>query len=44
MKNIFLLILIIILVIVFLLPEFLNLSNYNKINKLKGPVKSEYYP
>jgi hypothetical protein len=44
MRDYFLSILIIVLVIVFLMPEFLKLSEYDKINKCKGPIKSEYYP
>lgn len=44
MRDFFLSILIIVLIIVFLLPEFLKLSEYNKINECKGPIKSQYYP
>ena len=44
MKNFFLSILVIILLIVFLLPEFLKFKEYEQINKVKGPIKSEYYP
>lgn len=44
MRDFFLSILIVVLVIVFLLPDFLKLNEYNRINKCKGPIKSQYYP
>ncbi len=44
MRDFFLSILILILVIVFLLPEFLKLKEYERINKCRGPIKSEQYP
>lgn len=44
MRDFFLSILILVVVIVFLLPDFLKLKEYEKINKCKGPIKSEYYP
>jgi len=44
MRDYFLSILIIILIIVFLLPEFLKLTEYKRINQCKGEIKSEYYP
>ena len=44
MRNFFLSILIFILIIVFLLPEFLNFTQYDKINMCKGQIKSKYYP
>lgn len=44
MRDYFLSILIVILIIVFLLPEFLKLSEYKRINQCRGPIKSEYYP
>jgi hypothetical protein len=44
MKNFFLTLLVITLIIVFLLPEFIKIKEYEKINKVRGPIKSEYYP
>lgn len=44
MRYFFLSILIFVLLIVFAMPEFLKFSEYAKINKCTGPIKSEYYP
>lgn len=44
MRDFFLTILFFILIVVFIVPEFLKIKSYEKINKCKGPIKSEYYP
>lgn len=40
----FLSMLVFVLIIVFVIPEFLKFKEYERINKCKGPIKSEYYP
>lgn len=42
MRDFFLTILIFVIIIVFLIPEFLNFTDYRKINRCKN--KSLYYP
>jgi|LauGreDrversion4_2_1035121.scaffolds.fasta_scaffold02797_7 hypothetical protein len=44
MRDFFLSILVFVLLIVFLVPEFLKIKEYEKINKCKGSIKSENYP
>lgn len=44
MRDFFLSILVFVLVVVFLVPEFLKIKEYERINQCKGPIKSEYYP
>ncbi len=44
MRDFFFTVLIVILVIVFALPEFLKLSEYDRINKIKGEIQSNYFP
>jgi energy-converting hydrogenase Eha subunit H len=42
--NTFQILLLVIILMLFITPDFMNTDKYVKINKVKSPMKSIYYP